>query len=172
MTMKKNFTLLLVATLLSNPMLAQSMENSALFSFLKEEDRLAIETGESCNAQGRTFQELSFEEQMDKALNLYDTASVIETAEQALYQSLQATKDYPKEWLGFYWTAHLYGQVGRLYADNNKYVEFMDKAHEYLKEASKLNGNPSPQDKSELLILESLLNRLSGFTLYKPEKRC
>lgn len=165
--MKKYMTILFTVFAF-NGISAQQLDNNELYSLIIEENELALATGKSCNAIGRTIRKDSFEEELDYALHIHDTASTLISEELALEHTIKVTKKYPNEWIGYYWAAHLYGQVGRLYDNNDKFIKYMETAHLFLEKARNSNLSPSHEDKSELFVLEALLFRLSAFTLYNP----
>lgn len=163
--MKKSISILFVA-LISQTAIAMQPVNESLYKLIAKEDAESRVNRQVCSLEG--YQKLLFEEQLYYALQLHDTASVMKTEEMALQSLIKTTEDFPNEWLGFYWVAHLYGQVGRLFKDNDKFMSYVEYAYQNLKMAEQLNSNPTQEDKSELLVLESLLNRLHAFTFFNP----
>jgi len=123
-----------------------------------------------CSERFNTAED-SFTEAMENALQLFRDANTVEEQQKSLDELIKVTERHKNEWIAFYWTAHVYGQTGRLYnSDNDKFKAYLDKAQEYLAQAWKHNKNQSNMDKSELHTLQCLLYRLGSFAYFDPRR--
>lgn len=107
-----------------------------------------------------------FSQAMERALTIHDTASTFASEKIALKAFEAVCKDFENEWLGHYWTAYLYTQVGRLVQrvskDENP-MPYIDKAQKHLDKSAELLGSKKAMHESDLQALQILVYNFRGW---------
>ena len=111
-----------------------------------------------CFATITFAQNKQFVKDLEYALALEDTASSYSSVVRAAKHLEYLTKDYPEEWLGLYWAAHVYSQCAifsRASQERHKYGDYVDLAQAFYDRAWQANKNRSKADESDLYALQS-----------------
>ncbi len=107
-----------------------------------------------------------FDLALESALAIHDTASSFASEKIALKAFENVCKKYDDEWLGHYWTAYLYTQVGRLVqrtSQDEEPMPYIDKAQKHLDKAAELLVNKTAEQESDIYALQILVYNFRGW---------
>lgn len=116
---------------------------------------------------GSVFAENSnYKSAMKRALTIHDTASSFASEKIALKAFEEVSQKYDDQWLGHYWTAYMFTQVGRLVKRTNQSEDpmaYIDNAQKHLDKAYELLENKSDENRSAIHTLQILVYKFRGW---------
>jgi hypothetical protein len=105
-------------------------------------------------------QNQSFEEAMEFALHIHDTASVFESELEAVKAFERVAQEHEKAWLPQYWASYLYTQIGRLAARlklDKDPMAYIDLAQQTFDSAENLLPKMTNEQESSFHALQHLI---------------